>query len=537
MFSLSNMSIKSKLFMSYGLILILSIVTASVAIFNMLESNATAHEAHALITVRQIRIDAVDELLHKYDNLVYEYSQVGRKLTSNQNQELQVLGKQFIEASSKLKGDRYPAEVGGMKTSTTEYVKIVQNELIPVLQNGDKELARKIYSDKLIPHFDTISNNASFFTKLHIKAAQENILTIISYKPIITTFITIFISVVLNVFSALWIISYISKVTKISIASLKTVATGDLTTEVPQLKTNDEFGEILSTTEYMRKALNELFSLVKTTSVSMEENVRSIVRASEDINNATKNTQNRSLTVAAASDEMVSTTSDIAKNCENAADAAQRSHNTTISGVSSVEETIKALQEQVIKSKEGAALVYTLVEQSANIGSIVSTIDDIARQTNLLALNAAIEAARAGEAGKGFAVVADEVRALASRTTASTKQISVMAEQIGADANVAKESMDGSLTNMNELAIKAETLQEILASIIEEVTSVNSQITQIATAAEQQTTATSEISSNMQGITDAAQKLTDDVSAANDVTSTSMTLLEDLMGHLNKIKV
>ena len=532
----SNLSIKRKLLMSYGLILALSLIMAITSILNMLDSNSIAREAHALITVRQERIDKTDSTFIKLDALAYDLSQKG-SITQSETSKIDELCNTLITVSNNLKGDRYPKEVDAIKKSSTDFVNIAKGELIKALKSGDQELAKTIYQDKLIPFYDVITKNCNFFTKLHIKAAQENILTIISFKPIIQTVILVLISFIIAIFCASHIITYITKASKIAVDNLKIVATGDLVHEVPQLKTKDEFGILLQTTEHMQTSLNELFRLVKETSVRMEENVLMINNASSHINEAAKNTQSRSLTVAAASDEMVSTTADIAKNCENAAKSAERSHSTTTSGVSSVEETINALQEQVIKSKEGANIVYTLVEQSANIGSIVSTIDDIARQTNLLALNAAIEAARAGEAGKGFAVVADEVRALASRTTASTKEISRIAEHIGADANVAKESMDESLTNMNSLAVKAETLQEILGSIIEEVSSVNSQITQIATAAEQQTTATSEISSNMQGITDAAQNLTNEVDTANGITSTSMNLLDDLMGHLDKIKV
>ena len=298
-----------------------------------------------------------------------------------------------------------------------------------------------------------ITKNCNFFTKLHIKAAQENILTIISFKPIIQTVILVIISFIIAIFCASHIITYITKASKIAVDNLKIVATGDLVHEVPQLKTKDEFGILLQTTEHMRTSLNKLFRLVKETSVRMEENVLMINNASSHINEAAKNTQSRSLTVAAASDEMVSTTADIAKNCENAAKSAERSHSTTTSGVSSVEETINALQEQVIKSKEGANIVYTLVEQSANIGSIVSTIDDIARQTNLLALNAVIEAARAGEAGKGFAVVAQEVRNLAARSAEAANEIKVIVTNATSKSNQGKEiarEMIKGYSNLNE---------------------------------------------------------------------------------------
>ena len=203
---------------------------------------------------------------------------------------------------------------------------------------------------------------------------------------------------------------------------------------------------------------------------------------------------------------MVSTTSDIAKNCEAAAMTSNQSQDIIREGVDQVEFVINDIRAQADKTKKDAELIAALLEQSNRIGTIVQTIEDIASQTNLLALNAAIEAARAGEAGKGFAVVADEVRALASRSSASTQEITKMVSQIQTDANNANDSMVQSSTEMENLAQKAAGVTAILNDIIDHVGNVNSQIGQIATAAQQQTTATAEISNNMQGVSNLTQE-------------------------------
>ncbi len=256
--------------------------------------------------------------------------------------------------------------------------------------------------------------------------------------------------------------------------------------------------------------------------------------ASDKINETAMDNQNRALTVAAASDEMVSTTSDIAKNCENASTTAEESSRSTEEGVSRVQEVIDKIGSQVIKSKEDALLVQSLAEQAQKIGAIVNTIDDIASQTNLLALNAAIEAARAGEAGKGFAVVADEVRALASRTSSSTQEITKMVSQIQTEAKKADDAMHLSVKVIDVLASDSGEIEHILSSLTERVNEVSGQITQIATAAEQQTVATSEISSNMKNITDGSRELAESIQSINSNIKESndqVVLMLDMVSH------
>lgn len=294
----------------------------------------------------------------------------------------------------------------------------------------------------------------------------------------------------------------------------KKLATGDMTHEI-FVGRKDEFRPLVTALEDMRRQWIKDISSIVDVSSQVGKVIDELNEASDKINDTAIDNQNRALTVAAASDQMVSTTSDIAKNCENASNTAAQSSKSTEEGVSRVQEVIDKIGAQVVKSKEDALLVQSLAEQAQKIGAIVNTIDDIASQTNLLALNAAIEAARAGEAGKGFAVVADEVRALASRTSSSTQEITKMVSQIQTEAKRADDAMHLSVKVMDGLATDSGDIEQILSSLTEKVNEVSGQITQIATAAEEQTVATSEISSNMKSITDGSRELAESIQTIN----------------------
>ena len=203
---------------------------------------------------------------------------------------------------------------------------------------------------------------------------------------------------------------------------------------------------------------------------------------------------------------MAATSGDIALSCQNAAEGAQLASKTASDGAAIVERTVAVMSQIAEKVQESARTVESLGSRSDQIGAIIGTIEDIADQTNLLALNAAIEAARAGEQGRGFAVVADEVRALAERTTRATKEIGEMIKAIQRETKGAVAAMEQGVQQVEsgteEAAKSGQALQDILA----QVNDVAMQVNQIATAAEEQTATTNEISSNMHQITEVVQQ-------------------------------
>jgi methyl-accepting chemotaxis protein/hemerythrin len=171
--------------------------------------------------------------------------------------------------------------------------------------------------------------------------------------------------------------------------------------------------------------------------------------------------------------------------------------------------------------------VEGLGQRSDQIGAIVNTIQDIADQTNLLALNAAIEAARAGEQGRGFAVVADEVRALAERTTKATKEIAAMIKAIQNETQSAVNSMSEGVDEVKRGTVETTRSGEALEDILNKINELSMQISQVATAAEEQTATTQEITTNIQMITDVVNR---NVENARSTTRATTTLAQQVDG-------
>ena len=220
-----------------------------------------------------------------------------------------------------------------------------------------------------------------------------------------------------------------------------------------------------------------------------------------------------------------------------AADSAQLAAATTQKGFDVVKQTVNGIRQRGEEARANSKNIESLGERSDQIGAIVATIEDIADQTNLLALNAAIEAARAGEQGRGFAVVADEVRALAERTTRATKEISDMIKAIQNETKSAILSMESGVKGSEQGAAAASQLETALQAILEQVNAVSMQVSQIATAAEEQTATTSEITNNIHQITQVVNDTSVGAQKSANAASGLSRRAEELLSIVRQFKV
>jgi len=300
------------------------------------------------------------------------------------------------------------------------------------------------------------------------------------------------------------VIRSVSSGAKALIEASGAMAQGDLTQRI-RLSSKDELGTIGASFDVMADSFSQALIKVSESSNRVASASNLVLGTAERIATGAEEVAAQSTTVATAGEEMAATSGDIAQNCQLAVESSQRATQVANDGFEVVRHTIEGIKFRGAKTKENAGIIESLGTRSDQIGEIVATIEDIADQTNLLALNAAIEAARAGEQGRGFAVVADEVRALAERTTRATKEISEMIKAIQSETKQAIVSMEEGVKGTERGAAEAAQLETSLNDILEQVSAVTMQVSQIATAAEQQTATTSEISNNMHQITEVVQ--------------------------------
>ena len=279
------------------------------------------------------------------------------------------------------------------------------------------------------------------------------------------------------------------------------VAAGDLKVSFDKAG-KDEVGQLTRDFGAMVESLRNLIGQVSSTANQVTAAANQLMSNAEQIATGAEEVAAQAATVATASEEMSATSGDIAQNCQMAAEVSQQASVKASTGAEVVDATVRVMGRIASRVHDTAKSVGSLGSRSDQIGEIVGTIQDIADQTNLLALNAAIEAARAGEQGRGFAVVADEVRALAERTTKATREIGEMIKAIQVETKTAVAAMEEGVGEVEQGTAEAGRSGQALQEIQEQINSVSMQIHQVATAAEEQTATTGEISSNIHQITD-----------------------------------
>lgn len=286
---------------------------------------------------------------------------------------------------------------------------------------------------------------------------------------------------------------------------LSIMANGDFTKKI----TGDYKGDyqiIKNNVNYVIDSLTQALNEVSSSAAAVASSSTEISSSSEEMAAGAQEQTQQAAEVAGSVEEMTKTILESTKNASAAAETSKKSSENALRGVNKVEETKKGIDKIVSAAEKTSLIITSLARKTDQIGEITQVIDDIADQTNLLALNAAIEAARAGEQGRGFAVVADEVRKLAERTTKATKEIADTIKAIQREAQEADKSMVESNTAVKEGLKLTEDVAAALRDILSGADKVSNIVDQVAAASEQQSSAAEHISRNIEGITSVTQQ-------------------------------
>lgn len=319
-------------------------------------------------------------------------------------------------------------------------------------------------------------------------------------------------------------------------AVIAAVTHGDLTQRLI-VDRDDEVGAMMQELNQMIDDNEALIGEVKSAGNEISIAAYQVASAAEEMSAGSKDQASQTIEVAAAIEEMSATIAESSRNAYEANEMAQRAAKLAGEGEQVFKETTGGMMRIATIVKDSAEKVSNLGESSVQIGEIIQVIGDIADQTNLLALNAAIEAARAGEQGRGFAVVADEVRKLAERTTDATKQIGDMITRIQHNTGEVVEAMKKGNEEVENGLTMADDATRSLAEIIDSIDRMVEMIDQIAAASQQQSTASSQISQNVEAISSVATEVSNATSELAFTAENSQSLSGELGQLIERFKI
>jgi methyl-accepting chemotaxis protein len=281
------------------------------------------------------------------------------------------------------------------------------------------------------------------------------------------------------------------------------IAAGNLTRPI-EVDGSDEATQLLKALATMQQNLRQTIELISGSATQLASAAEELSVVTEESSRGLQQQNNEIEQAATAVNEMTAAVEEVARNAVSTSEASQQSNQTARQGRDRVIETVKSIQGMTQQIQDTTGLVEGLAEQGRDIGKVLDVIRSIAEQTNLLALNAAIEAARAGEAGRGFAVVADEVRALAHRTAQSTTEIEQMVAGIQTRTGDAVQSMSRNTDSTRNTQSLASSAGDALELITEAIAQINERNLVIASASEEQAQVSREVDRNLVNIRDLA---------------------------------
>ncbi|PTO94906.1 methyl-accepting chemotaxis protein [Vibrio sp. 10N.286.48.B8] len=408
---------------------------------------------------------------------------------------------------------------------------------MPIIENavrtGSIEIIKERGAEKLL-YFTKVPNTNWIFAIQMDKATEEaNHSTLLT--QLITTAVVITLIVIVLVS---WLVSFLFRDLNRVSAALEEIASGegDLTQRL-EPKSDDEIGKLAENFNRFVGNMHTMVIKLSEVSAALGNQARQTASQAEERSARIQMQQDEINMVATAVNEMAAATQEIAGNADHTAQNSSEAVGACEHGTGQVTQTQSSIQNLAQEVQIATNVILELEEHGNSINAILSNIQGIAEQTNLLALNAAIEAARAGEQGRGFAVVADEVRVLSQRTHGSTQEIQQTIELLqgttGKAVNIMNDSRTLAETSVDDANSAAASLTQIHAA----VERISDMATQIASAAEEQASVTSEITRNTEGIRDVSNELADEAHQAAEQAAQLSELSHELESEISRFKL
>ncbi|AHF67529.1 methyl-accepting chemotaxis protein [Pseudomonas cichorii] len=530
-----NIRLNTRAFLSFGIICLLLIGLGTTVIYKMdsLHDSVSKFQTDLLPSVRQAGKIESAGLLYRLDarRFVMDEERQGSasidKLKGLKNALIQITDSYAPMVSSETEEQAYRQ----VKTNVQAYTAKI-DELMELSKTKTNNELFIFIRDTSSPQAKALQSSIEALIEVNVKGAEKSSDTANkAYENGLTVTIAfIVIAVILTVLVATVFTRSVARPVKALLETTKRIAEGDLRTHV-EITGADELTELQSATATMLASLKSTIQHISDSSgllASAAEEMSSITQES------THGIQRQSMETeqaATAVNEMTAAIEEVARNAVSASESTQASERSAKTGQECVSKTINALEKLSSTVDRTSTEVEGLANQAQNITKVLDVIRAIAEQTNLLALNAAIEAARAGEQGRGFAVVADEVRALAHRTQSSTQEIEQMIQSIQKDSTLAVQSMKQSSEEADATLLIAQESGTAIKEITTAISQINERNLLIATASEEQAHAARSVDQNLVSIRD----LSVQSSSAADQTSTASQELSRLAVDLNRL--
>lgn len=500
-------SIRAKIAIAFGVGIVLIIFQGSITGFFINQLQSKVNIITLSIDARQASHNSIELLENIHKQLVSVLQDIDG--FSEHVQTMNVFKQELDKNYKIIQDNERGLRVDEAKVKSAAEAKEALDNEFAKLSSLSSSTDKETLEERIIFTEDSVSGMKDVISVLvnelneivSISVADERA---IQHRPIQAAFIiTLLASTFFILFGWLFSRRLSAPIKQLS-SRLTDIANGNLSHAEFGMKGRDEVARLGQAMDTMQQNIKSVISDINAASVELTSSAGELSSAMTQTGSVANQQHSETEQVATAINEMSATVQEVAQNATEAAEAANRANDEAADGKHVVSDVIDAIDQLSHEVENSATVINQLESDSDDIGAVVQAIQGISEQTNLLALNAAIEAARAGEQGRGFAVVADEVRTLAQRTQTSTEEIQQMIERIQSRAHEAVEVMQQGQEHAKTTVEKAATAGKSLESITGAVATINDMNTQIATAVEEQTAVAEEINRNTIKINDLA---------------------------------